>query len=439
MALSNNPPRLSFPKTEIPGWLFFFIFVTLASVRAKAASADSDADDALSDFTNDLFTDLGPLLALFGEQMTKQYISESTTFYDYFIFGMGPIGIITTIVSTIRLCGPTSLRAFIGRSQEGNSAVEAELCTSTSRDVCEVFNNGGITRVLGRPKILELIQNHSLGAALPLAAKQGWFEAVDALLDIGVDPLAEDEAGRTALGYCAEYAQFEHEVCAEIILSYGIALEASTSTSWSADDGRTPLLLAIAHGNDEMVKILLKRGFPVVQQGAGNVSPLTEAFSRGFEGIALQLVDAGTELRREHLALAKLDNSLQSLAVACLKAQVEELREHWFQQMLEIIVDNDSTALQLLFNLGVEVEFGHVVLAIRTGHHEVTQLFLDGFQDWVNANPYWTERGLRRLEENNDHDIMQILLDHGGAAVWDGTKPEFSPGSSIPISSSEEI
>uniref|UniRef100_L2GAW4 Ankyrin repeat domain-containing protein 28 n=1 Tax=Colletotrichum fructicola (strain Nara gc5) TaxID=1213859 RepID=L2GAW4_COLFN len=157
MPFSHKPPILWFPKTEIPGWLFFGIFVAFASVRAKAASADSDADDALSDFTNDLFTDLGPLLALFGEQMTKQYISESTTFYDYFIFGMGPIGVITTIVSTIRLCGPASLRAFIGRSQEGNSAIEAELCTSTSRDVCEVFNNGGITRVLGQPKILELI------------------------------------------------------------------------------------------------------------------------------------------------------------------------------------------------------------------------------------------------------------------------------------------
>ncbi|KAF4924056.1 hypothetical protein CGCVW01_v004329 [Colletotrichum viniferum] len=157
MVLSNKPPLFSFQKTEIQGWLFFCIFVALASVRARAASADSDADDALSDFTNDLFTDLGPLLALFGEQMTKQYISESTTYYDYFMFGMGPIGVITTIVSTIRLCGPASLRAFIGRSQEGNSAIEAELCTSTSRDVCEVFNNGGITRVLGRPKLLELI------------------------------------------------------------------------------------------------------------------------------------------------------------------------------------------------------------------------------------------------------------------------------------------
>lgn len=158
MAFFHKPPIFWFPTTEIPGWLFFGIFVAFASVRAKAASADSDADDALSDFTNDLFTDLGPLLALFGEQMTKQYISESTNYYDYFIFGMGPIGVIATIVSTIRLCGPASLRAFIGRSKEGNSAIEAELCTSTSRDVCEVFNNGGITRVLGQPKILELIR-----------------------------------------------------------------------------------------------------------------------------------------------------------------------------------------------------------------------------------------------------------------------------------------
>ncbi|KAF4838739.1 hypothetical protein CGCTS75_v000480 [Colletotrichum tropicale] len=158
MAFSSRPPIFWFPKTEIPSWLFFGILVAFASVRARAASADSDVDDTLSDFTNDLFTDLGPLLALFGEQMTKQYISESTTYYDYLIFGMGPISVITTIVSTIRLCSPASLRAFIGRSQEGNGAIEAELCTSTSRDVCEVFNNGGITRVLGRPKLLELIR-----------------------------------------------------------------------------------------------------------------------------------------------------------------------------------------------------------------------------------------------------------------------------------------
>jgi len=114
--------------------------------------------DELSDFSNNLATDLGPLLILFGEAITRQYLSESTTFLDYFIFAMAPIGILTAIISAIRVCGHSSLRAFIGRSQEGDGVVEAELCTSTSRDVCELFNRGGITRVLGRPKILELVR-----------------------------------------------------------------------------------------------------------------------------------------------------------------------------------------------------------------------------------------------------------------------------------------
>ncbi|KAF6808314.1 hypothetical protein CSOJ01_07637 [Colletotrichum sojae] len=134
----------------------FFVW-PLAFVGVNAA------DDSLSDFSNDLATDLGPLLALFGEPMTKQYLSESTTYLDYFIFAVGPIGILTAIVSAIGVCGHSSLRAFVGRSQEGNGIIEAELCTSMSRDVCELLNRGGITRALGRPKILELVYSPPSG------------------------------------------------------------------------------------------------------------------------------------------------------------------------------------------------------------------------------------------------------------------------------------
>ncbi|RYO95741.1 hypothetical protein DL764_007610 [Monosporascus ibericus] len=132
--------------------LLFTVFALVPGVRAG---------DDLSDFSNNLATDLGPLLALFGDSITVQYLSESTSFLDYFIFAMAPIGIITAVVSTIRVCGSPSLRAFIGRSQEGDATIEAALCTSTSRDVCEMFNKGGITRVLGRPNILELVHNPS--------------------------------------------------------------------------------------------------------------------------------------------------------------------------------------------------------------------------------------------------------------------------------------
>ncbi|KAL7812129.1 hypothetical protein V8C44DRAFT_329801 [Trichoderma aethiopicum] len=116
------------------------------------------------DFTNNLATDLTPLIALFGEQATKQFLSESTTFLDNFIFAMAPLGILTGVVSAIRVCGSPSLRAFIGRAQEGGGIAEAELCSSTSRDVCELYHNGAIVRVFGRPKILEIVHDPVLEA-----------------------------------------------------------------------------------------------------------------------------------------------------------------------------------------------------------------------------------------------------------------------------------
>jgi ankyrin repeat protein len=113
--------------------------------------------DWWDDFANNLATDLGPVIALFGEAPTKQFLSESLTYLDYFIFAMAPLGILTAVVSAIRVRGGSSLRAFIGRSQEGMGTIEAELCSSTSRDVCELYNNGGISRMIGRPRVLEVV------------------------------------------------------------------------------------------------------------------------------------------------------------------------------------------------------------------------------------------------------------------------------------------
>lgn len=90
--------------------------------------------DGWDDFSNNLATDIAPLLSLFGEQITKQYLSESITVLDYVIFAMAPMGILTAVVSAIRVCGSPSLRAFIGRAQEGGGNAEAELCPSISRN-----------------------------------------------------------------------------------------------------------------------------------------------------------------------------------------------------------------------------------------------------------------------------------------------------------------
>lgn len=109
-------------------------------------------------FANNLGSDLAPLLALFGEQVTKQYLSESLGSLDCILFAFAPLGIITAMVAAIRVAGEPWLRSLIGRAKEGRGDIEADLMSSTSSDVCELWNGDGIVRVLGRPVLLQLIQ-----------------------------------------------------------------------------------------------------------------------------------------------------------------------------------------------------------------------------------------------------------------------------------------
>ncbi|EPS37921.1 hypothetical protein H072_8368 [Dactylellina haptotyla CBS 200.50] len=109
------------------------------------------------DFTNNFATDLAPLITLFGEQITKQFLSESLSVWDNVIFAMAPLGLLTAVVSAIRVCGTPSMRAFIGRAQESPGTAEVELLSCTSETTAELFNEGGIARVFGEPRILEIM------------------------------------------------------------------------------------------------------------------------------------------------------------------------------------------------------------------------------------------------------------------------------------------
>ncbi|KAF4472849.1 hypothetical protein FALBO_236, partial [Fusarium albosuccineum] len=109
--------------------------------------------DFWEDFANNFATDLAPIISLFGEQVTKQFLSESTTILDTIVFAVGPLGILTAIVSCIRVCGGPFLRSIVGRAREPHGLPEIELCSSTSDHVCELWSNGGICRVFGRPKL----------------------------------------------------------------------------------------------------------------------------------------------------------------------------------------------------------------------------------------------------------------------------------------------
>ncbi|RSL82168.1 hypothetical protein CEP51_005353 [Fusarium floridanum] len=109
------------------------------------------------DFANNLFSDLGPLLALFGERVTTQFLSQATGWADSILLAMAPLGIVTIIVSAIRVSGPPILKAIIGRARESRAVAEAELMSSTSGEVCELWSGQQIVRVMGKGPIREFI------------------------------------------------------------------------------------------------------------------------------------------------------------------------------------------------------------------------------------------------------------------------------------------
>jgi len=49
------------------------------------------------------------------------------------------------------------MRAVIGRARENRATVELELMSSTSHEVCELWNGQGLVRTMGRPEVQQII------------------------------------------------------------------------------------------------------------------------------------------------------------------------------------------------------------------------------------------------------------------------------------------
>ncbi|KAF8535491.1 hypothetical protein BDD12DRAFT_647876, partial [Trichophaea hybrida] len=100
----------------------------------------------------------GGRLALFGGNVSRQFLSQSLGWADCIILAMAPLGsILTAIVSAIRVDGPTWLRVVVGGTTESLGTAELELMSSTSDSVCELWNGQAVSKVLSSPEVLELV------------------------------------------------------------------------------------------------------------------------------------------------------------------------------------------------------------------------------------------------------------------------------------------
>lgn len=98
---------------------------------------------------------------------------------------MAPLGIITIIVSAIRVGGPMLLKAIVGRARENTTAAEMELMSSTSREVCELFNGETVVRCQGSAPVWEfiLISPKDLGGSAGEVVPRLKFMTLDGATD----------------------------------------------------------------------------------------------------------------------------------------------------------------------------------------------------------------------------------------------------------------
>ncbi|KXH37807.1 hypothetical protein CSIM01_08170 [Colletotrichum simmondsii] len=86
-----------------------------------------------------------------------QFMSESFGWADHVVLAMVPFGIITIMVSALRVGGPSYFKSLVGRAKEGPAVVEKELMSSTSTEVCELWNGHEVVRCIGSAPIAEFI------------------------------------------------------------------------------------------------------------------------------------------------------------------------------------------------------------------------------------------------------------------------------------------
>ncbi len=124
-------------------------------------------------------------------------------------------------------------------------------------------------------------------SVLNRAVESGNPAVVKAVLAAGADPNAKGETGMTALMHAAFLGKPE---VIEVLLDYG----ANPSV---VEDRRkdTALLLAVARGNTEAVRVLAKAKTNVNQGSEWGRSPLCEAMSRGLHEIEKTLSEAGAK------------------------------------------------------------------------------------------------------------------------------------------------
>src|SRR5579871_2029144 len=97
--------------------IFGFISPVWASPVPRGLILTRSLDYA-PDAWADTLSGVGPLIILIGERNTKQLLRNFRGFHHIYSLALAPLGLLSLLTSTIRMCGSQRLRGFIGYELE---------------------------------------------------------------------------------------------------------------------------------------------------------------------------------------------------------------------------------------------------------------------------------------------------------------------------------
>lgn len=268
-------------------------------------------------------------------------------------------------------------------------------------------------------------EHHSLGTPLMQAAKYRVAEVVDVLLKAGAEVDCYDGDGASALTIAIKNS---HPEIVRKLIHAGCEYNDSLT-----DQLDPPLLLAVASGNENIVKILLEEGVDVDMENGKGESPLHLAARQQLPSLFEQLMDAGADVEVE-------DNDGRTPLFKAIYTQDEEILGLLLYAEADVShVDHKGMDPILILSAGSESALCDIV-----------EYFKRYGIDWLTECDYFIHEDDENLDSNfsmlnilfdnsttdiskakfqgigvlhfaawrNDADLVQLLLEHGADASY---------------------
>lgn len=128
-----------------------FLIALAISILLVPARADAESSIATSgDVWATLVANVAPLLVLLGEKHVKGYFKTMSRPSHHMLFAVGPIGLVTALVTMIRLGNLQFLKRLIGRQFESRAEVLADVTSVSTGEVSVVFRNETLEQTIER-------------------------------------------------------------------------------------------------------------------------------------------------------------------------------------------------------------------------------------------------------------------------------------------------